>query len=117
MADTDNMVMTLRTEGLVKRYGKRTVVNKVDFHVKQGEIVGLLGPNGAGKTTSFYMTTGLVVPNEGRVSLNDIDITNYPRLQARPGRHRLSAPGGQRVPPNERGRQYHGRARDDAAQP
>ena len=78
MADTDNMVMTLRTEGLVKRYGKRTVVNKVDFHVKQGEIVGLLGPNGAGKTTSFYMTTGLVVPNEGRVSLNDIDITNYP---------------------------------------
>ena len=78
MADTDNMVMTLRTEGLVKRYGKRTVVNKVDFHVKQGEIVGFLGPNGAGKTTSFYMTTGLVVPNEGRVSLNDIDITNYP---------------------------------------
>ena len=78
MADTDNMVMTLRSEGLVKRYGKRTVVNKVDFHVKQGEIVGLLGPNGAGKTTSFYMTTGLVVPNEGRVTLNDIDITNYP---------------------------------------
>ena len=53
----------LRTEGLVKRYGKRTVVNDVSFDVKQGEIVGLLGPNGAGKTTSFYMTTGLVIPN------------------------------------------------------
>ena len=54
--------MILRAEGLVKRYGKRTVVNGVDFEVRQGEIVGLLGPNGAGKTTSFYMTTGLVVP-------------------------------------------------------
>ena len=54
---------TLRTEGLVKIYGKRTVVNDVSFTVTQGEIVGLLGPNGAGKTTSFYMTTGLVVPS------------------------------------------------------
>lgn len=70
--------LELRSEGLVKIYGKRTVVNDVSFNVHQGEIVGLLGPNGAGKTTSFYMTTGLVVPNEGRVSLNDIDITNYP---------------------------------------
>ena len=49
--------LVLRTEGLIKRYGKRTVVNDVSFDVKQGEIVGLLGPNGAGKTTSFYMTT------------------------------------------------------------
>ena len=57
--------LVLRTEGLVKRYGKRTVVNDVSFEVHQGEIVGLLGPNGAGKTTSFYMTTGLVVPNGG----------------------------------------------------
>ena len=70
--------MTLRTEGLVKRYGKRTVVNDVSIHVRQGEIVGLLGPNGAGKTTSFYMTTGLVVPNAGRVFLNDLEITDYP---------------------------------------
>ena len=70
--------MVLRTENLVKRYGKRTVVNNVSFDVKQGEIVGLLGPNGAGKTTSFYMTTGLVVPNEGHIFLNDLDITNYP---------------------------------------
>ena len=67
---------TLRTENLVKIYGKRTVVNNVSFDVKQGEIVGLLGPNGAGKTTSFYMTTGLVVPNGGRVFIDDEEITS-----------------------------------------
>ena len=70
--------MILRTENLVKKYGKRTVVSHVSFDVKQGEIVGLLGPNGAGKTTSFYMTTGLIVPNEGHIFLNDLDITSYP---------------------------------------
>ena len=70
--------MTLYTRNLVKTYGKRTVVNDVSIHVRQGEIVGLLGPNGAGKTTSFYMTTGLVVPNAGKVFLNDIEITKYP---------------------------------------
>ena len=70
--------MVLRAEHLVKRYGKRTVVNDVTFDVKQGEIVGLLGPNGAGKTTSFYMTTGLVVPNGGRIFLNDQEITEDP---------------------------------------
>ena len=70
--------IVLRTEGLIKRYGKRTVVNDVSFHVKQGEIVGLLGPNGAGKTTSFYMTTGLVVPNGGHIYLGDHEVTNYP---------------------------------------
>lgn len=59
--------MVLRTEDLVKKYGKRTVVSHVSFNVKQGEIVGLLGPNGAGKTTSFYMTVGLITPNEGRI--------------------------------------------------
>lgn len=68
----------LRAEGLVKRYGKRTVVNDVNFNVRQGEIVGLLGPNGAGKTTSFYMTTGLVVPNGGHVYIDDVEITDYP---------------------------------------
>ena len=68
----------LRTEGLVKRYGKRTVVNNVSFDVRQGEIVGLLGPNGAGKTTSFYMTTGLVIPNDGHVFLGDREITKFP---------------------------------------
>ena len=68
----------LRTENLVKRYGKRTVVNNVSFNVKQGEIVGLLGPNGAGKTTSFYMTTGLVIPNGGRIFLDGKEITKYP---------------------------------------
>ena len=70
--------MVLRTENLVKKYGKRTVVSHVSINVKQGEIVGLLGPNGAGKTTSFYMTTGLIVPNEGHIYLNDQDITSYP---------------------------------------
>ena len=70
--------MMLRTEGLVKRYGKRTVVNDVSINVRQGEIVGLLGPNGAGKTTSFYMTTGLIVPNAGHIYLDDQDITDYP---------------------------------------
>ena len=69
---------TLRTEGLVKIYGKRTVVNDVSFTVTQGEIVGLLGPNGAGKTTSFYMTTGLVVPNAGHVYIDDTEITSMP---------------------------------------
>ena len=68
----------LRTDSLVKRYGKRTVVNHVSINVKQGEIVGLLGPNGAGKTTTFYMTTGLITPNEGKIFLNDQDITSYP---------------------------------------
>ena len=68
----------LHTHGLVKRYGKRTVADDVTFNVKQGEIVGLLGPNGAGKTTSFYMTTGLVIPNEGHVYIDDQEITNYP---------------------------------------
>lgn len=74
----ETKLTTLRTEGLVKRYGKRTVANGVSINVKQGEIVGLLGPNGAGKTTSFYMTTGLVVPNEGHVYLDDEEITEYP---------------------------------------
>ncbi len=70
--------MVLRAEGLVKRYGKRTVVNDVSINVRQGEIVGLLGPNGAGKTTSFYMTTGLIVPNAGHIYIDDKDITDYP---------------------------------------
>lgn len=70
--------MVLRTEELVKKYGQRTVANHVSINVKQGEIVGLLGPNGAGKTTTFYMTTGLVTPNEGRIFLDDLDITKFP---------------------------------------
>lgn len=70
--------MVLRTEGLVKQYGQRIVANNVSINVKQGEIVGLLGPNGAGKTTTFYMTTGLIVPNAGKVFLNEKEITNYP---------------------------------------
>ncbi|HNY76303.1 MAG TPA: LPS export ABC transporter ATP-binding protein [Bacteroidales bacterium] len=73
--------MELKADNLVKIYGKRTVVKGVSFNVKQGEIVGLLGPNGAGKTTSFYMIVGIIKPNEGKVYLDDIDITAYPMYQ------------------------------------
>jgi lipopolysaccharide export system ATP-binding protein len=71
-------MMRLRTEELIKKYKARTVVNKVSLHVEQGEIVGLLGPNGAGKTTTFYMMVGLVKPYEGRILLEDFDITTEP---------------------------------------
>lgn len=70
--------MRLYCTDLVKRYGKRTVVKGVSFDVQQGEIVGLLGPNGAGKTTSFYMITGLIKPNGGRIFLDDEEITELP---------------------------------------
>ena len=70
--------MILRTENLVKKYGKRVVVNNVSVEVKQGEIVGLLGPNGAGKTTSFYMIVGLIKPFSGKVFLQDTEITDMP---------------------------------------
>ena len=68
----------LSVEGLVKNYGRRRVVDGVDFHVENGEIVGLLGPNGAGKTTSFRMTCGMVIPDAGRVLLDDEEITHWP---------------------------------------
>ena len=70
--------MKLRCENLVKKYGVRTVVKGVSMEVEQGEIVGFLGPNGAGKTTSFYMITGQVVPNGGRIFLDDEEITDLP---------------------------------------
>jgi len=70
--------MILRTKNLVKKYGHRTVVNKVSINVNQGEIVGLLGPNGAGKTTTFYMIVGLIKPLSGKIFLEDIDITDEP---------------------------------------
>ena len=70
--------MKLYTESLVKKYGMRTVVKGASIKVEQGEIVGLLGPNGAGKTTSFYMITGLVRPNAGKIFLGDEEITNLP---------------------------------------
>ncbi|MBL4745481.1 MAG: LPS export ABC transporter ATP-binding protein [Flavobacteriaceae bacterium] len=70
--------MILRAENIKKKYGKRYVVKGVSVEVKQGEIVGLLGPNGAGKTTSFYMIVGMVQPNEGKIFLDDKDITNDP---------------------------------------
>ena len=71
-------MMKLRAADLVKIYGARKVVKGVSLEVNQGEIVGLLGPNGAGKTTSFYMVVGFIKPNEGRVYLDDQDITNLP---------------------------------------
>ena len=70
--------MVLRTENLVKKYRSRTVVKGASVEVSQGEIVGLLGPNGAGKTTSFYMIVGLITPNEGKIFLDDMEITNEP---------------------------------------
>ncbi len=70
--------LRIHTQGLIKKYGRRTVVNDVSFEVNQGEIVGLLGPNGAGKTTSFYMVVGIVKPDEGTVYLNDRNITALP---------------------------------------
>lgn len=72
------MALKIQTDNLVKRYRNRTVVNHVSFNVEQGEIVGLLGPNGAGKTTSFYMVVGLVKPDEGKVFLDEEDITKLP---------------------------------------
>ncbi len=72
---------TLKAAGLVKAYRKRKVVNEVDVSVSQGEIVGLLGPNGAGKTTTFYMMVGLISPDEGRVFLNDDELTKVPMYQ------------------------------------
>src|SRR5690242_4265270 len=68
----------LEAEGLVKTYGSRKVVNGVSFSVEYAEIVGLLGPNGAGKTTSFRMTCGMIEPDQGRVTLNDVDVTSWP---------------------------------------
>ena len=73
--------MKLRCENLVKKYGPRTVVKGVSMEVNQGEIVGFLGPNGAGKTTSFYMITGLIVPNDGKIFLDDEDITKLPMFK------------------------------------
>jgi lipopolysaccharide export system ATP-binding protein len=72
------MEMYLRGEGLVKRYRNRKVVNNVTLDMKPGEIVGLLGPNGAGKTTTFYMLTGIISPNKGKIFLNGADVTKLP---------------------------------------
>ncbi len=81
----------LKAEGLVKVYGRRRVVDEVSVEVKDGEVVGLLGPNGAGKTTTFYMIVGLVPPEDGKVYLNDEDITRLPmHLRARKGISYLS---------------------------
>ncbi len=75
------MAHTLRSENLVKIYKKRKVVNDASVKVSKGEIVGLLGPNGAGKTTTFYMITGMIKPNSGKVFLDDTEITKIPMYQ------------------------------------
>jgi len=75
------MLQILKAEGLVKSYHRRSVVNGVDIEVKRGEVVGLLGPNGAGKTTVFYMMVGIERPNEGKILLDEKDITRYPMYQ------------------------------------
>jgi lipopolysaccharide export system ATP-binding protein len=86
MKTHDDQQLKLHSKDLVKRYRKRVVVDKVSINVNQGEIVGLLGPNGAGKTTTFYMFTGIIRPNRGKVFLDDTDITKKPMyLRARMG--------------------------------
>lgn len=80
------MDKTLRAENLVKVYNKRSVVDDLSIHIKQGEVVGLLGPNGAGKSTSFYMITGRILPDEGKVYMGDKELTKMPMyLRAREG--------------------------------
>ena len=76
--------MILRADNIMKMYGNRKVVKSISLQVEQGEIIGLLGPNGAGKTTSFYMIVGMIKPNEGKIYLDDVEITNdsmYKRAQ------------------------------------
>ena len=68
----------LKTEGLIKHYGRRCVVKGVDIEVKSGEVVGLLGPNGAGKTTIFYMTVGMISPDSGHIWIDEQNITAFP---------------------------------------
>ncbi|MFH1730473.1 MAG: LPS export ABC transporter ATP-binding protein [Planctomycetota bacterium] len=81
----------LEVKGLVKTYGRKTVVNNVSFMVEPGKVIGLLGPNGAGKTTSFRMTIGMIAPNGGAVFLKDKDVTHLPMyLRARRGMGYLS---------------------------
>ncbi len=91
MSDAPDNDVLLRTQGLVKIYGGRRVVDGVDINVKAGEIVGLLGKNGAGKTTTFYMTVGLVKPNAGKVFFEATDVTRMPmHKRARRGMGYLS---------------------------
>ena len=86
MRDSQTVTATLRTTGLTKSYGGRTVVRGVDLDIASGEVVGLLGPNGAGKTTTFSMVVGLVSPDSGRVSLDGADVTDDPMyVRARKG--------------------------------
>ena len=71
----------ITVSGLSKRYGTHLAVDNVNFEIKKGEVIGFLGPNGAGKTTSFYMITGLIVPNNGKIFLDDEEITNLPMFK------------------------------------
>ena len=82
--------MILRADNIQKIYGARKVVKGISLEVKQGEIIGLLGPNGAGKTTSFYMIVGMVKPNEGKIFLNDEEITKEEFLNHKPRKYQLT---------------------------
>ena len=104
-------MLKLSATNLAKTYGSRKVVNGVNIEVQQGEIVGLLGPNGAGKTTSFYMAVGFIQPDEGKVFLDDRDITKLPMYQrAQLG---ISTSRGFNFQKDERRGQYQGSARND----
>ena len=106
---------TLRAEGIGKSYKGRQVVRGVDLHISRGEVVGLLGPNGAGKTTIFYMIVGLVVPETGRVIVDDKDITRTPMYLRARFRHQLSAPGAIGISQAHCRRKHHGRPRGSGA--
>ena len=105
--------MELRAEQLIKKYGKRTVVKGVSVSVNQGEIVGLLGPNGAGKTTSFYMMVGLIKPNEGKIFLDQEDITGLPMYRRAKKGIGYLAQEASVFRQTFCGRQYYGCARND----
>lgn len=75
---TTDQDIVIKTENIVKIYGKRTVVKGISMTLKQGEIVGLLGPNGAGKTTTFYMISGLITPNKGKIKIGETEVTKFP---------------------------------------
>ena len=105
--------MKLRAEHLVKQYKSRKVVNDVSIEVNQGEIVGLLGPNGAGKTTTFYMVVGLIKADQGRIFLDDTELTKNANVQKGAIRHWVFATGSIGIQKSDRGRKCDGNFGND----